>query len=112
MDLRKRIREAIKRETAAISELELARDEKRAVVDTFFALRYGVAIGETVLSDEGKEVKLAYYRPWSDNLDDRPDIFGGRKLPFGWSHNIERFSFREWRTHKEAEERSDDVGNK
>lgn len=99
MCLREDILRVITAEKKAYKIWDECKRRREVLSGEYFSEKYGVKIGEIVYEKRsGKQIKLASFILWSDSVDDRPDITGSIKHPFGWDNRNKRYSCNEWET--------------
>jgi len=111
MSLRDELVEAMRQEAAWREDYEKFKAKREGLARQYFEKKYGIVEGDSVfLTEREQEIKFLEFIQWSENVDDRPDILGYLKLPFGWSTKARKLKGHEWQTAEEKEGGTD--GNK
>ena len=80
------------------------------VLDRYCRETYGVGIGDVVIVDRGREVKICAFDLLQGSTDKRPIVVGVLRRPFGWDSRCS--TYYSWHTEDEikAIRKIDNVG--
>lgn len=103
--------EAVYVETKQAYDAFVNLEEKRKnLLNRYYSDKYGIEIGKDEVYQVDSNKKIIVYGFFQGGeIDDKPEVIGKLKLPFGVAKKVKTFSSRYWET--EQERRGEKNGN-